>query len=250
MDPRPCIYVLYHPVTGEVRYVGQTVRPVRYRLSGHMSVAKKGHTTHVARWVDSLLREGIVPGAAVWEVCEIDQLDDREQFWIAGFREHGHRLTNHEDGGVRTKRGTRHSAEARARMSEARRGKKLSDEHRAAISRGRMGMRPSAETRAKQSAAHKGPGRPHTPESRRKISDSMRGVPKSPESVLRGSQSANSKLTEDDVREIKSLLAEGIRSQASIASQYGVSRTAISLIKQGVNWSHVTLDSFEGVIVR
>ena len=54
----------------------------------------------------------------------------------------------------------------------------------------------------------------------------------------RGSQLPQSKLTEDDVRYIKMFLSAGAK-QKVIAKNFGVSRSAIALIKTGKNWSHV-----------
>lgn len=49
----------------------------------------------------------------------------------------------------------------------------------------------------------------------------------------------NAKLTEQDVRRIKRLLAEGL-SQIQIAPMFGVRKTTIGNIKTGRSWSHVT----------
>lgn len=48
----------------------------------------------------------------------------------------------------------------------------------------------------------------------------------------------NAKLTNDDVKVIKKRLIEGY-SQASLAQEYGVSRTAISMINLGKTWKHI-----------
>lgn len=50
---------------------------------------------------------------------------------------------------------------------------------------------------------------------------------------------ASTKLTVDQVREIRRLLAEGALSQGRIANRYGVSRPTISLIHSGKNWAGV-----------
>jgi DNA-binding XRE family transcriptional regulator len=48
------------------------------------------------------------------------------------------------------------------------------------------------------------------------------------------------KITEEQVREIKQLLAASVR-QADIAERFGVDRTTICNIKTGRSWSHVTI---------
>lgn len=52
----------------------------------------------------------------------------------------------------------------------------------------------------------------------------------------------NSKLTEDDVKEIKLLLKEGNLKQKEIASKFNVKEAAISEIKQNKSWAHIGED--------
>ena len=54
----------------------------------------------------------------------------------------------------------------------------------------------------------------------------------------KGGDRYNSKLTEDDVREIRMLLRTGITG-VEIARRFGVSQDAISKIKSGRNWKHI-----------
>jgi hypothetical protein len=60
----------------------------------------------------------------------------------------------------------------------------------------------------------------------------------------RGHANGASKLTEDDVRHIRRLLAAGV-SQHEVARQHGVSQSTVSDIRHGRLWSH--LDAEEGV---
>jgi hypothetical protein len=55
----------------------------------------------------------------------------------------------------------------------------------------------------------------------------------------RGEARPNSKLTEEKVREIKNLLAAGEK-VVVISKNYGVSKRAIQLIRDGINWAWVT----------
>ena len=57
--------------------------------------------------------------------------------------------------------------------------------------------------------------------------------------VLHGEDNPRHKLTESDVRKIKSLLKEGKLNQHEIASMFGVSNYAICDIKRGKNWKGV-----------
>lgn len=54
-----------------------------------------------------------------------------------------------------------------------------------------------------------------------------------------GSKNGCSKLTEDDVREIRRLKAEGVK-QVRLAERFGVSTVAISLIVLRKKWVHVS----------
>lgn len=56
--------------------------------------------------------------------------------------------------------------------------------------------------------------------------------------IKKGSDNASAKLTEEQVREIKILIAKG-HSCYGIAKDYGVSKQTILRIKNGVNWSHI-----------
>lgn len=56
----------------------------------------------------------------------------------------------------------------------------------------------------------------------------------------KGEKNSHAILSEDKVLEIKTLISNGV-SQSKIASSYGVSKTAISLIKSGKNWSHLNV---------
>lgn len=55
---------------------------------------------------------------------------------------------------------------------------------------------------------------------------------------LKGEDVGTSKLTANQVREIKTALAAG-GTQTAIANQFGVTQAAISLIKLGIRWGHI-----------
>ena len=58
--------------------------------------------------------------------------------------------------------------------------------------------------------------------------------------TVRGSKAAGSKLTEDNVIEIRKLLESESVAQVKIAKRFGVSPRTISGIKCGNSWAHVT----------
>ena len=83
------------------------------------------------------------------------------------------------------------------------------------------------------------------------MSKSLKGIKKSDEwkrkigEARRGANNHASKLTEEQVREIKKELfnKEKNRTQTAIAKEYGVSPGIISQIKTGKRWSHVEVEA-------
>ena len=59
-----------------------------------------------------------------------------------------------------------------------------------------------------------------------------------PDRIRRGSQIGTSKLTEDQVVEIKRKLSNGF-SLSVLAGEYNVDMSNISIIKRGIGWKHV-----------
>lgn len=58
----------------------------------------------------------------------------------------------------------------------------------------------------------------------------------------RGARNGRAKLTEDNVREIISLILEKKMSLKAIASQFGVSISTINRIKSKTSWTELTKD--------
>lgn len=251
------IYVLYHPVTGEVRYVGQTVQRLWKRLHGHRYNAKKAtSTSHTTQWVRGLLSQGLEPSACPWaNASSREELDALEVYWIAEFRRHGFRLTNHSRGGAsdspkrpggvseatrrklsQANRGQVRTAAMRRRISDGIRGRVHNQETRTKISKANTGRRASLESRAKMSASRT--GRPLSPETSRKISLALRG------------EAARSILTEQKVWEIKELLWVGRLSIKTIANLYGVSAGTVVDVKHGKSWEYVPFGGGEDRGIR
>ena len=103
------IYVLKCPISGEIRYVGQTKMKLEKRLSGHLYDAfsrnKKKHN-HKDNWIIYLSKNGFRPIIESIENIPIDvDLDfvlEREKFWISKYK-NGCRLLNSTDGGEYSK---------------------------------------------------------------------------------------------------------------------------------------------------
>lgn len=138
------------------RYIGQTVKPLSYRLSEHAWATRRGDTVYRARWMRSVWARGaqvlIVPLESVTRDGSGDLgwlLSTKEMLWIAFGHALGLRLTNATLGGEGTL-GFRHTPETRAKQSAAALGRPKSEEHRAAMSAARAG-----EKRGPYSEAHR-----------------------------------------------------------------------------------------------
>lgn len=110
------IYILRDPSTSEVRYVGKTEQPLNKRLGQHISASKKG-SPYSARWIRSLVVEGLIPVIEAVEVVDVGgDWVEAEQRWIRHYWENGARLTNLGDGGEGNP-GFTHRQETRERLS-------------------------------------------------------------------------------------------------------------------------------------
>jgi hypothetical protein len=139
------IYVLSDPRTMELRYVGQTNRPVERRLQQHIRDARKQTIIYSSAWINGILDSGLKPDLTIIEEYDDPVIaDEAEQFWIQYFRSIGCRLVNRAIGG-RSIRGWRHSSEQCIKWREERRGERAP----------RFGDPKSPEERAKLSASMK-----------------------------------------------------------------------------------------------
>lgn len=75
-------------------------------------------------------------------------------------------------------------------------------------------------------------------DNRRDAQQRNRWARKNLDNVPRGERNTRARLTDDDVREIRTALARG-ETQPTIAKRYGVKQAAISDIKLGKTWKHV-----------
>lgn len=116
------VYALLDPRTREIRYVGETVRDPRKRLSQHMLAAAKQTTPPVNAWMRGLANVGERPEILEIESCvDVQQMHSAEEFWIEQFRAIGASLLNVAPGGS-TRKGYRHSEETKAKWRRERRG--------------------------------------------------------------------------------------------------------------------------------
>lgn len=94
------VYGLYHPRTGELRYVGQTWQTLQRRLNCHVSMARYKHQRHVVSWIKGVLAEGLRPDIReLGRASTQSALDALEIETISKIKTSGGRLTNHSVGG-------------------------------------------------------------------------------------------------------------------------------------------------------
>lgn len=92
------IYVLKHPETLEVRYIGRTKNKLNARLNGHLSKARKNKVkTHKDNWLLSLKERPIIE--QIEEVEGWTESYKVEQFLIKDYLEKGYDLVNLHDRG-------------------------------------------------------------------------------------------------------------------------------------------------------
>lgn len=148
------IYALTDPRTGDVRYVGKAANP-KLRLRGHLRKQEIQANTHKARWLRTLLADGLLPSIVVLESVPADGWQEHEQRWIAYYRALGANLTNSTSGGDGIDKGTKHRPESVAKIRAALIGRPVSEETREKIRARHKGKPLTTEHRAKLSDSHK-----------------------------------------------------------------------------------------------
>lgn len=178
VSPVPCIYQIICTSTGK-RYIGQTDNAQR-RWWEHCSALRRD--VHYSRYLQRAWNKYGENAFSfqVIEECQLDQLTQREQYWLDFYKPiapSGFNLNSRAD--MPPMLGKSHTDEARAKMSANAKGRKLSVEHRAKISAGLAGKKKSPESIAKRVAATK--GRPYTAETLARMSAAQKGKKASPE---------------------------------------------------------------------
>lgn len=208
------IYHLTDPRTGEIRYVGMTVRSLSQRLSGHRR--EKGRH-HKAMWVRQLAQLGMRPEITLIQEVPVQVWAEAEKYWIRFFRSIGCSLTNSTDGGEGNL-GCIMSEKQRASVSAVHKGKTISPAHRALVSKAAKarwerwrdaGRLTSEATRARISQAKL--GKPMSPEFGEGVRARFKGVPKSPEhrEKIRQALTGKGKTPEHRAKTLKQYMGGG-----------------------------------------
>lgn len=118
------IYTLEHPITGEIRYVGATRNTLKRRLRGHIRDSYR-HSYHNSNWIRSIVNIGLEPIIKQIEICDVDNWNEIEGYWISQFKAWGYNLTNDKDF---SNNKYVYSKETRQKLRVAQLGKKMSEE--------------------------------------------------------------------------------------------------------------------------
>lgn len=173
MVKKTTIYTLACPFSGEIKYVGKTVKPLKDRLSEHLADAKRAVNKRT-NWVKSVVAKGGVPIIEALSECYEDW-EEEERYWIAQMRAWGFRLKNMTDGGGGMM-GRIVSDETKKKIGDTQRGraKPIEAIKKGIMTRLKNGSYASTDqSRRKQSAALK--GRPKSAEHNKKVGEANRG---------------------------------------------------------------------------
>ena len=134
------IYGLRCPLSGEIRYVGQTIKTLQRRLSEHK--CDKRHNPYKINWIKKLDRLELLDllKIEILEKCSEVQLNEKERLWIQKFKNEGNKLVNLTDGGDGVP-GRICDKETRKKISESNKGKKMSDKAKKRISDKKKGIK-------------------------------------------------------------------------------------------------------------
>lgn len=228
-----------HPEDG-IRYVGQTIKGATARFGIHRWNANQGTKMPVYNWMRKHGVENII--MQVLEVSTLENIDEREVFWINHHREiQGVKLMNVELGGHGA-RGHKRTPEQRAAIGG--KNNPMYGTKRAEIAAyARSFNKPWTDERRRERSESQR-GRKHTEETRKKMSVSAKAAitPAILEAraarVLAGNN-PGAKLNVEKVREIRSLFQTGLYTYKDIGDMYNVTGGNISNIIRRKSWNSV-----------
>lgn len=91
------IYLLSCPITGDPKYVGQSINPQK-RFKQHCRLNDNLSNTKRCNWLRSLIVQDLKPILKILE-SDLDCYDHAEKKWVKYYKENGFELTNGNAGG-------------------------------------------------------------------------------------------------------------------------------------------------------
>lgn len=201
-EGRAGIYVLVDPrfKSSPVRYVGLT-GDFKMRYYAHCYQLKKG--THKTHWVRAVMEAGFLPIMIAVDEVPWEERGKAERRWVEMMRSMGYKLTNGTMGGE-TGLESMFSLESRRRLSA------------------------SVRQRVPPVVDEPKVYRQHTPESAAKII-----------AANKGEANHQAKLTWEQVREMRRLMAEGVMN-IEVAEMFNISITQVCRIRLNKSWREST----------
>jgi group I intron endonuclease len=221
------VYKIENLLNGKI-YVGKTndlVTRWRYHTSSLLKQTPKNSTV-IRCAIQKYGKENF--DFSILETCQTDEESlKKEIHWIEFYRCNVRKFGNDSgynmnEGGA----GTPHSEITCKKISTAKKGIKFSDEHKQKLSLAHIGKILKEDHKKKIRVA--GLGKKRTLDSIEKISKAKLGE-KNPQA----------KLSEENVREIKTLLQSNQITPKNIGIKFGVASRTIRDIKNGITWQHV-----------
>lgn len=199
------VYGLCDPCTNNLRYVGYTGRRISQRLAEHIALR---NNAYCRAWIKRLLNKGHKPTLTILSIHKnYYEAIEAEKIWLKYFFLAGYQLTNLAKGGRKNNAGWKMTPEQIRKMS--------------------LGLRGNKNTL----------GRKRSEQERLLISNAMKKSYANGRKVnwSKGEQSGKSKITWNDVREIRSRYKNGefIR---NIAKDFPIGKSMVGYIVKEQNW--------------
>lgn len=240
------VYLIKNITNGKV-YIGSALN-LRQRRSNHFSKLRNGN--HSSRYLQNAFNK-YGEENFIFEPIEYisqDEIWERESHWIKYYKSNDRIYGYNSRIYVTSNKGFKHTVESKKLISKMRKGKspekyiitKEGKEVKRKLGKGLSNFRtPKTEEHRTSRVREFWQGRRWDETARKKVSISNKG-----------SNNAQSKLTEEDVIKIKELLFVEKVSMVQILEEYSISRKALYNIKVGKSWSHVVIPEqpfhFEG----
>ena len=215
------IYRIINKLNGKI-YVGQTIN-FKQRMGQHKrdsSKSRPGIDMAIAKYGWENFSVEII------EECSVEQLNEREIFWIAALNSKapsGYNLTDGGDGIVGC------TDETRAKLAAASKGHEVSEETRTKIGIASKNRHPNEETIAKMVAAHT--GKHHSEETRAKLSAMNKGHKLPAKSCAKISAA---KRRDTAFKNLLAAMDERQLTYASLAKLLGMTISSVSAKMRGV----------------
>lgn len=222
-QPRLCAVYAIQNIANGMTYIGSTVHIYR-RWRDHRSKLKNGmhENPNLQKEYDTFGVDNFT--YEILELASQDTLHSLEQKYLDDT--FGRNACYNIFPTANSPLLRKYTAEQKAQISQRNKGRTISEEHRRKLSIALKG-RPKPP-QVIESVRRAQTGRVHSHEERLARSKQSKGA-----------NNANAKISEDDVREIKKLLAKKV-SAPKISRLFPIAISQIYRIKKGESWGHVT----------